>query len=89
MIIEVKEGSEKMVYYWMSNEEGQDKELMASLGPQFKEWKSKKYQPVVFISGTESLEDGMYMLMKRNYKEIAEKEFAEEDPDLDQGMQML
>ena len=89
MIIEVKEGSEKMVYYWMSNEEGQDEELMASLRPQFKEWKSKKYQPVVFISGTGSLEDGMYMLMKRNYKEIAEKELAEEESDFDQGMQML
>lgn len=89
MIIEVKEGSEKMVYYWMNSEEGQDEELMASLRPQFKEWKSKKYQPVVFISGTGSLEDGMYMLMKRNYKEIAEKELAEEESDLDRGMQML
>lgn len=89
MIIEVKEGSEKMVYYWMNNEEGQDEELMASLRPQFKEWKSKKYQPVVFISGTGSLEDGMYMLMKRNYKEITEKDLAEEESNLDQGMQML
>ncbi|MCH5191713.1 MAG: hypothetical protein J1F23_06060 [Oscillospiraceae bacterium] len=78
MKIEVKERPMKMVCCWMSAEEGQDKELMASLRPRFKEWKSKNYQPVVYISGTESLEEGMYMLMKRNYEELAKKQLAEE-----------
>ena len=78
MKIEIKERPMKMVCCWMSAEEGQDKELMASLRPRFKEWKSKKYQPVVYISGTESLEEGMYMLMKRNYEELAKKQLAEE-----------
>lgn len=70
MQIEVTERPMKMVCYWMSTLEGQDEELMASLKPQFKEWKLKKYQPVIYVSGTDSLEDGMYMLMKRNYDRL-------------------
>lgn len=70
MQIEVTERPMKMVCYWMSTQEGQDEELMASLKPQFKEWKLKKYQPVIYVSGTDSLEDGMYMLMKRNYDRL-------------------
>lgn len=88
MTIEVRERPMKMVYYWMSAEEGQSEELMASLKPQFREWKSKKYQPVVFISGNGSLEDNMYMLMKRNYEELAKKQPIEIGGDPVQAMQM-
>ena len=88
MTIEVRERPMKMVYYWMSAEEGQNEELMASLKPQFREWKSKKYQPVVFISGNGSLEDNMYMLMKRNYEELAKKQPIETGGDPVQAMQM-
>ncbi len=70
MKIEVTERPMKMVCYWMSAEEGQDEKLMTSLKPQFKEWKLKKYQPVVYVSGKGSLEDGMYMLMKRNHDRL-------------------
>lgn len=66
MKIEIKESPMKMVCYWMSAEEGQNEELMASLEPQFEEWKLKKYQPVIYVSGSDSLEDEMYMLMKQN-----------------------
>lgn len=88
MTIEVRERPMKMVYYWMSAEEGQNEELMASLKPQFREWKSKKYQPVVFISGNGSLEDNMYMLMKRNYEELAKKQPIETGGVPVQAMQM-
>ncbi|MBQ3137054.1 MAG: hypothetical protein IJB74_06175 [Clostridia bacterium] len=46
---------------------------MDSLKLQFKEWKNKNYLPVVFESGSESLEDNMYMLMKRNMELLAKK----------------
>ena len=70
MKIEIMERPMKMVCYWMSAEEGRDEELIASLKPQFKDWKLKKYQPVVYVSGTGNLEDAMYMLMKRNYESL-------------------
>lgn len=88
MTIEVREQPMKTVYYWMSAEEGRNEELMASLKPQFREWKSKKYQPIVFISGNGSLEDDMYMLMKRNYEELAQKQQTESGGASEQAMQM-
>lgn len=71
---EVHEEPYKTVIFWLSKEECEDENLLASLQPQFKEWKSKKYQPVVFESGTQSLEDGMYLIMKHNYKVFATRD---------------
>lgn len=47
MKIEVREHPYKTVMFRLSKEECEDKNLLASLQPQFKEWKSRKYQPVV------------------------------------------
>lgn len=66
MKVETTEHPIKMVCYWISTKESQDEKLMQSLKLQFKEWKLKKYQPVIYVSGTGSLEDEMYMLMKQN-----------------------
>ena len=87
MKIEVREYPRKVVYYWISNEEGQDKELMASLIPRFNEWKSKNYLPVVFESGAGNLEDSMYLLMKRNYEDLAKNMTEEENIALEQRIQ--
>ena len=75
MRIEVREAPNKSVYFWMSSEEAANKAMMDSLKPQFKAWKSKGYLPIVFESGNGKLEDSMYMLMKRNYNMLAQKEF--------------
>lgn len=88
MQIEVTERPMKMVCYWMSAQEGQDEKLMASLKPQFKEWKLKKYQPVVYVSGAGSLEDGMYMLMKRNYDRLIKTQTESEISVSDTAVQM-
>lgn len=77
MKIEVRERPYKAVMFWLSKEESKDKNLLASLQPRFKEWKAKKYLPVVFETGIQSLEDGMYMLMKHNYEVLAEKGIIE------------
>ena len=74
MKIEIRERPFKTVLFWMSKEEAADKELNASLKPQFAEWKKKKYLPVVFESGDGNLEDSMYMLMKRNIEVLAKAE---------------
>lgn len=74
MEIEVHEQPHKTVIFWLSKEESEDKNFLASLQPQFKEWKVKKYQPVVFESGTQSLEDSIYLLMKHNYKVLATRD---------------
>lgn len=76
MKIEIRERPHKTVLYWLNREEGSDKMLLASLRPEFKGWKLRKYQPVILESGKENLEDGMYMLMKRNYEIIAKKELS-------------
>lgn len=78
MEIEVRENPRKAVFYWMSAEEAQNKELMASLEPQFNEWKAKNYQPIIFESGSGKLEDSLYLLMKQNYEKLAKKQLEEE-----------
>lgn len=88
------EHPKKMVCYWMSREEGRDEKLMTSLKPQFQEWRSKKYQPVIYISGTSRLEDCIYMLMKRNYESILKNNqkrkyrYKYEDAELSQNQKL-
>lgn len=77
MKIEVHKQPYKTVIFWLSKEESEDKKILSSLQPQFKEWKAQKYQPVVFESGTQSLADNMYMLMKHNYEVLAKEEIIE------------
>ena len=74
---EVHEQPYKTVIFWLSKEESEDKKILSSLQPQFNEWKAQQYQPVVFASGTRSLEDNMYMLMKHNYEVLAKEEIIE------------
>ncbi len=66
MRFELRESPCKFATYWISQSEASDKAFMAGLKSEFKQWKDKGYLPVVYQSGEDSLEDGMYMLMKRN-----------------------
>ena len=73
MKIQYKENAPKLVYIWLSREEGQDKALLESLKPHYAEWKKQGYMPVVMESGEGKLEDSMYLLMKHNYELLAKK----------------
>jgi len=73
MKIEIRERPYKVVLYWMSKEEAENKNLIDSLKPQFLAWKDKKYLPVIFESGNGNLEDSMYMLMRRNLEILVQK----------------
>lgn len=79
MRIEVKESPHPLVLFWISREEGADKEFMELLKPQFRAWKSKKYQPILFESGAGNQEDSMYLLMKRNYEILAKRQFVSDE----------
>jgi len=77
MRIQCKENPIKIVYIWISKEE-QNKDLFDSLKPQFVDWKSKGYIPVVMESGDQALETGMYHLMKHHYEKIAKRQLSNE-----------
>lgn len=68
--------SRKIVSFYLTKEEAEDQTLKADMKTAFAKWKQKGYLPVVFIPGTESLEDELYDLMKRNLRKFAEKDDA-------------
>lgn len=78
MKIEVREIPHKTVLFWLSRAEAADSQVMDSLKPLFKSWKSQGYLPVVFESGEGDMNDSMYLLMKRNFELLAKKELAAE-----------
>ena len=78
MKIQYKDVPPKLVYIWLSREEGQDKSLLASLRPRYAEWKKRGYMPVVMESGEGKLEDSLYLLMKHNYELLAKSRLPAE-----------
>ena len=78
MKVQFKEAPVKIVYIWISREEGQDKALLDSLKPRYAAWRAKGYMPVVMESGEKSLEDSMYLLMKHHYELMAKEQLAAE-----------
>ena len=71
MKFELKESPYKFATFWLSKSESNDAEFMAKLKPEFKFWKAKGYQPVVYHSGSGSLEDSVYGLIKHNFEVMA------------------
>lgn len=78
MRIQYQENPTKLVYIWLSREEGQDKALLDSLGPQYAAWRADSYMPIVMESGKGDLEHGMYLLMKHHYEKIAKRQLSGE-----------
>lgn len=66
----------KLVEFWLTNAEKNDEALLASLKPQFKAWKAKKYLPVVYRSGSEDLYELTSALLIWNCRRAAEREVA-------------
>ncbi len=78
MRIQIEEQPQKIVYIWISQEEGRNQELLDSLKPQYPEWKRQGYLPVVMESGGRRFEDLLYLLMKINYERMAEEQLKAE-----------
>ena len=64
---------DKLAEYWLTGSEIADASLLESLKAEFKEWKQKKYLPVIYESGKDSLEEDLAVLMKQNGEAIAKK----------------
>lgn len=73
MKFEIRESPYKFAIFWLSREESESPEFMAGLRTEYKLWKEKGYQPVVFCSGTGSLEDCVYQLIKHNHEVMANR----------------
>lgn len=71
MIKDIKETPTKLVLYYVSQQEYADPVLMESIRKESAEYKKHKYQPAVFISGNDPLEDCIYNLIKHNLELMA------------------
>ena len=67
----------KMVAFWLTTEENNDETVRASLKPQFQDWKSKHYLPVVYCSGRADLEQCISGIMRNNSTELQHEELAQ------------
>lgn len=63
----------KIMMVYLSAEEAADQTLKASLEAKCAVWKADGYLPAFLISGSEPLEEGLYSLMKRNLRKMAEE----------------
>ena len=77
MEIDVKD-KEKRVNIWLTHAESQDKTLMESLKPLYREYKAKKYLVAVFSSGTEDLKGSILDLLNYNKTRLCELEMKKE-----------
>ncbi|MBQ7295228.1 MAG: hypothetical protein IJW86_03420 [Clostridia bacterium] len=81
MEMEVSE-KDRIVYYWLTNEEKEDAEFRQSLKPQYGEWSRKGYKVCVFLSGKgnlveltkELLVHNKHVIAKRNVRQAMERE---------------
>ena len=55
--------SEKILAVWLSADEHKDTQLMASLSPVISQFKSMKYQPVIYRSGSADLKESTAALL--------------------------
>ncbi len=69
---------DRLVEYWLTNDEKSDPALRELMKPEFKRWKVKKYQPVVYESGAGDLRDSVLGLMQKSLRDQAKREAEEE-----------
>lgn len=67
--------NQKIVYYWMTQEERDSNQEMLTV--EYKEWKEKKFRVCTFISGKEQLIDLTKELLVHNQNVLAEQESNE------------
>lgn len=69
---------DKLVEFWLTNAEKNDPKLRESLRPEFKRWKARKYQPVVYESGKGDLRESVLALLKKTVHDQAKREVEAE-----------
>lgn len=72
MEMEVSE-KDRIVYYWLTNEEKENTEFRQALKPQYGEWSRKGYKVCVFLSGRGNLVDLTKELLIHNKQVIAKR----------------
>lgn len=72
MEMEVSE-KDRIVYYWLTNEEKEDTEFRKSLKPQYGEWSRKGYKVCVFLSGKGNLVELTKELLVHNKQVMAKR----------------
>ena len=77
MLFEILE-DKKMVFYWLSREERDNQPYRDSLIPEQKEWYSKGYKVVVFLSGDGDLYENTLGLLLHNRDLYAKKMMLKE-----------
>ena len=69
---------DRLLEIWLTNAEKNDAGLRESLKPLYKEWKAKRYLPVVYESGEDDLKESILGLLRHNREAIVKRELAEE-----------
>lgn len=57
---------------WLTQDERDDAALQASLQPLIAEYKSRKYRPVLFISGAEDLKENTAALLRAHRRQMGD-----------------
>lgn len=68
--------NKRIVEFWLTNEEKNNKELKNTIVSDCKEWKKKKFFPVIFESGNGDLKDSIEGLLRHNCETMAQNEIA-------------
>lgn len=69
MLIDV-DGTRKTVELWLTNQEGQDPEVLASLKPLCRQYGEHSYQVAVFFSGQDTLYANTRELLLRQQRRL-------------------
>ena len=64
---------DRLLAIWLSAEENDDAAVMAALHPVIAQYKSMKYQPVIYRSGTGDLQENTAALLRSARREMADK----------------
>lgn len=72
MILEICE-QQKIAYYWLSQEEKENKTFRESLKTDYRKWKDKGYKVCVFLSGNGDIVELTKELLVHNKEVFAKK----------------
>lgn len=68
----------RILEIWLTKPEKYNTMLRESLKPLYKEWKAKKYLPVVYESGESDLKESILGLLRHNREVVAKRELEHE-----------
>lgn len=75
MLVDV-DHEKKLVCYYLSRQERDDKVFRESLKPEYQLWKERGYLTCVFLSGDGDLKEAIEGLIRHNLEVMAKKEVA-------------